>query len=220
MARASTKRRINTNNLRALGREMRPVVAKNKKQAERLIVEISKRQARISEDFYRIGVALKELSRPALYESAGHKNFRDLLKKRGLMSPATAYKLIAVVDHYPKAKAQRIGFAKAYALTRFVAATPAEDRASALVDENPIIGRTPLDRISVRRLNEATDRVRRAAAKPTNDPEAKAARRAGRELQRKLRAAGARSAKVKAVRLEGKWHLRTDMEVEDAESWG
>jgi len=158
MARASAKRRIKSNNLRDLGRDLRPAVAKNKKRAERLIVEISKRQARVSEDFYRIGVALKELSRPALYEAAGHKNFRDLLRARRLMSPATAYKLIAVVDHYPKAQARRIGFAKAYALTRFVAATPAEDRASALVTENPIIGRTPLDAISVRRLDEATNR--------------------------------------------------------------
>ncbi|MBW2460527.1 MAG: hypothetical protein JRH11_02690 [Deltaproteobacteria bacterium] len=220
MARASTKRRFNVNNLSVLAHELRPAVAKNKTKAERLIVQIQKRQARIAEDFYQIGVALKALSGPAVYQAAGHKSFKELLGARRLVKTTTAYKLIAVVDHYSKLQAQQLGLEKAYALTRFVAATPAADLAAVLVRENPLIGRIPLDRISVRDLNLATARVRRAATKPTADPEAKAARRTARALQRTLRAAGAGSAKVRAVRLEGEWHVRTDMKVADAEGWG
>ncbi len=220
MARPVTNRNFSVSNLSVLAHELRPTVAKNKKKAERLIAQIQKRQARIAEDFYQMGVALEALSRPALYQAAGHKSFKELLSARRLLKPTTAYKLIAVVDHYSKAQAQQIGIEKAYALTRFVAATPAADLAAVLVRENPLIGRIPLDRISVRDLNLATARVRRAATKPTKDPEAKAARRTARELQRTLRAAGARSAKVRAVRMDGEWHVRTDMKVEDAEGWG
>ncbi|RLB45932.1 MAG: hypothetical protein DRJ42_28850 [Deltaproteobacteria bacterium] len=220
MARASTNRRIHLENLGDLSRTLRPIVAKNKARAERLIAELEEFRARMPEDFYRHGLALAELSRPALYAAAGHKNFRELLRARRLVGASTAYKLIAVVHNYPRAQAEGLGFAVAYALTRFVAATPEDDRASRLVAGNVMIGRTPVDRITVRQLNAATERVRRAAAKPTKDPEAKAARRAGRELQKRLRAAGAGSAKVKAVRLEGEWCLRTDMVVGDAGGWG
>lgn len=218
--RSSSKgaRRVNVQNIRTLTRELRPVVAKNKKLAERLIVDIEKRKARISDDFYQIGVALKALSAPALYQALGYASFRKLLRERRLLNATTAYKLIAVVDQFPKAQARKIGFEKAYALTRFVAATPAEDLASTLVTENPTIGRTPLANMSVRQLEAATARIDRASSR-TDDPEAKAARRAARTLQRTLRAAGATSAKVKAVRLEGKWHVRTDMLVQDAEAW-
>ncbi len=219
MARPSTKRRFNVNNLSVLTHELLSASAKNKKTAEGLIVQIRKRQDRIADDFYQIGVALKALSQPALYQAAGHESFKQLLRARRLVKSSTAYKLISVVDHYPKAEAQQIGLEKAYSLNRYVAATPAEDLAAVLVRENPLIGKIPLDQISVRDLDLATARLRRAASKPTEDPEAKAARRTARELQRTLRAAGARSAKVRALRKDGEWHVRTDMKVADAEGW-
>ncbi|RLB48458.1 MAG: hypothetical protein DRJ42_23190 [Deltaproteobacteria bacterium] len=220
MARSSTKRQIKGNDLSVLVHELGSLVAKNRKAAERLIAEIRKRQARFPEDFYRIGVALKALSQPALYGAVDHKSFKDLLRARGLVSPTRAYKLISVVAHYPEAQANDLGCEKAYAIIRYVAATPGEDLASDLVTENPIIGILPLDRMSVRQLDAATARVHRRTARRTAAPEAKAARRAARDLQRRLRAAGAKSAKVEALRVAGKWRVRTDLTVEDAEGWG
>ncbi|RLB49299.1 MAG: hypothetical protein DRJ42_21330 [Deltaproteobacteria bacterium] len=133
MARASTSRNFNVSNISVLAHELRPAVVKNKKEAERLIVQIQKRQARIAEDFYQMGGALKALSRPALCDAAGHESFKHLLSARRLLKPTTADKLIAVVDHYSKAQAQELGLEKAYALSRFVAATPAAGLAAVLV---------------------------------------------------------------------------------------
>ncbi len=226
MATRKPKRRRNggtaltVNNLGTLVAELRPLVAKNKERAERLIRDIKKRNSRVAVDSYQIGVDLKALSQHELYGAAGYQSFRELVQDRQLMHPATAYRMIAVVDHYPKAQAIELGMGRAYALTRFVEATPALDLASTLFADNPKIGNKRLSEMSVRDLQAATARVRRASTRRQADPDAKAARAEARRLQRVLRTAGARSAKVRAIRREGEWHLKTVMRVEDGARFG
>jgi len=227
MARATSKpkRRRNggtltVNNLGTLVAELRPVVAKNKLRAERLIRDIQNRNSRVAADSYQIGIALKALTQHTLYGAVGYQSFRELVQDRSLMHPTTAYKMIAVVDHYPKAQAVELGFGKAYALTRFVEATPALDLASRLFADDPKIGKKRLSAMSIRDLQAATARVRRASTRRDVDPDAKAARAEARRLQRVLRTAGARSAKVRAIRREGEWHLKTVMRVEDGARFG
>jgi hypothetical protein len=56
--------------------------------------------ASISEDFYDMGAALRELATPRLYTSVGCKSFDELLRKYGL-GRSQAYQAMAVVKAFP-----------------------------------------------------------------------------------------------------------------------
>ena len=119
--------------LTALRRLAEAAVERNRRIGERLIAEIERRRARIRKEFYEIGICLQQLAAPKIYAALGFASFGELLDGRGLLTRSQAYRLVAVVGGFTKEQALAIGAEKAYALTRYVAATPAEDVAAQLL---------------------------------------------------------------------------------------
>jgi len=187
--------------------------AKLRSRGEELIAEIERRKARIAREFYEIGLALRELSDRPMYASLGYGSFGELLDGRRLFVRSQAHRLMDVARAFTRAQALALGAEKAYALTRFVAATPADDLASALVDADAAIDGKRVSAMSVRELRAATRRVRSGREKPPRDPEERAARAAARSAQAALRRRGARKALASAVRAEGEWVVRFDVPV-------
>jgi hypothetical protein len=134
------------------------------RRAEALLELIARRKQTITEAFYDIGEALREILKKKLYGALGFGSFEKLLTARKVISASTAYQLIDVVDSLPRDKALSLGAEKSYALARFAAATSESDPPSTLVDEGVPIGprgkRIPATKISVRELEEATRKVR------------------------------------------------------------
>lgn len=183
-------------------------------EAEGLIRDIATRRARIANDFFEIGVALSRLSTRPLYTSLGYASFDELLQKRRVMTRMQASKLIAVSQAYPKQQALSLGVEKAYALVRYAAATPAPDLARSLATADARIAGKPLRDLTVKQLRDATKTLH--GVMPPNDHDLEEARATARKLQKKLRAEGASSAKVRAHREGIALHLRIDMDVKDA----
>lgn len=208
---------------RVLSRPLRAVVspapvAKPAVQAEGLVRDIAKRRARIAEDFYEIGVALEKLSKPKLYKSLGYVSFEKLLQARRVMSRVQAVKLISVAQAYPKKLALRLGVEKGYALIRYTAATPAVDVARILASANALVGGKRVLQLSAKELRDETKRLTSGPA--PSDEDVKAARRSARELQRRLRAKGAKSAKVRAERDGARWKLQIEVDASEADLLG
>ncbi len=183
-------------------------------EAEALIRDIATRRARIADDFYEIGVALNRLSSRPLYTSLGYANFDDLLARRRVLGRVQAFKLMAVTQAFDKQQALRLGVEKSYALVRYVAATPAHDLARSLAATNARIGAKRLRAMSAKELRDATKRLQSRA--PADDYDLKEARATARALQKKLRADGAKTAKVRAHREGSGVQLRIDLDVKDA----
>ncbi len=196
-------------------------VAKNKKRAEALVSDVRKRSDRMADDAHAIGTALSKLSDPALYQALGYKNFGELLKREKLMSRMQAHKLIAVAETYSKKDLKELGFEKAYALISYVEATPASDLAVNLFRANARIGNKYVNSMTVKAINDAARRVRRATDQghARSGPE-KIARSAARKLQARLRKVGVKLAKVRAVRRDDKWKLQLELDVNDAGKLG
>src|SRR5262245_5423900 len=116
------------------------------RRANALLALIERRKQRITEDFYDIGEALRELLRKELYRPLGHASFDALLVARKVMSPAQAYKLVALVDRIPRDEALALGQEKAYALVSYTAATPEADVPAELVRADAHIRRKPLSK--------------------------------------------------------------------------
>ncbi|CAN5477897.1 hypothetical protein BH09MYX1_BH09MYX1_37540 [soil metagenome] len=94
---------------------------------------IARRKARILEDFYDLGAALRELLDKKLYAALGYASFDDLLAKRDVIGRTQAYKLIAVVRELPRDRAVEVGQERAYALVAVAAATPEPDTAASIL---------------------------------------------------------------------------------------
>ena len=139
-------------------------LATRAKRGEALIALIERRKARIVEDFYDIGEALKEIQDAKLYEALGHESFAALLAARELVSPTVAKKLLAIVDHVPRDQALRLGQEKSYALVSYAAATPEADIPAELAAVDAEIAGRPVSKASVRELRDAARAVR--AKKP------------------------------------------------------
>lgn len=160
---------------------------------ESLLALIDRRKARISEDFYEIGKALREIQQKKLYQAIGFSSFADMLKARDVLSLSTAKKLIAVVEALPVDKALSLGVEKAYALTRYTAATPDPDSPALLIDSNEVIGGKKVRDASVRDLTLARKKVldatkpKKKAGKPPADPEEALANKTVRGLSGRLR---------------------------------
>lgn len=203
--------------LRELRRLAKANAKKLRRRGEELIAEIERRKPRIAREFHEIGRALQELAQPRIYLSMGYKSLGELLDGRRLMGRSSAYRLMAVAQAFTKAQALRLGAEKAYALTRYVAATPADDLASALVDADATIDGKKVSAISLRELEAAARAVRKPARSPKSDPEERAAHTAARTAQAGVRRMGVRSARAKAVRDGDEWVVCIEVPVEAVE---
>ncbi len=134
------------------------------RRAEALLELVARRKTAITEAFYDIGEALREILKKKLYAPLGYASFEKLLTGRKVIAASTAYQLIAVVDSLPRDKALGLGAEKSYALARFSAATEKSDPPATLVDEGVPLGRAgarkPAAEITVRELEAATRKAR------------------------------------------------------------
>lgn len=182
--------------------EATKIRAADKARVESLLALIARRKARISEDFYEIGKALREIQQKKLYQAIGFTSFADMLKGRDVLGLSTAKKLIAVVESLPVDKALSLGVEKAYALARYTAATPEPDSPSLLLDSNNVIGGKKVREVSVRELTAARKKVlgsakpKRQAPKRPADPEEALANKTARSLSGRLRSLKIRGAVV------------------------
>ncbi len=189
----------------------------DRKRAESLLGLIARRRERIAEDFFEIGKALRELLQKKLYVALGFESFEAMLTERDVMSLAQAKKLIQVVSHVPIEKALALGPEKAYALTRYAAATPELDTAASLLDAGAKVGGKRADEASLRDIERATREVRKKSApKPVLSPEQKAAAKVAFDLLAWLRKQKVRGAAVVAKREKGAYRLFVELPLEGA----
>lgn len=171
-------------------------------RAEELLDLIARRKARILEDFYDMGVALRELLDKKLYAALGYATFDDLLTQRNVLGRTQAYKLIAVVRQLPRRRALDVGQERAYALVTIAAATPEPDTAaSILMTGVKVHGKTKdVSKLSRRDLDEIAREVR----PNKKSAEQKQAEAAGRKAQQSLRKKKVQ-ATVTVERAQAKW---------------
>lgn len=192
-------------------------VAKNKKRAEQLLADVRKRSTRMVENAHAVGKALLELSEERIYAAKGYDSFADLLKGEKLMARTTAHRLMSIADTYTLKQVRELGVSKAYALLSYAEATPKLDHAPILLDNNVRIGNKFITAMTVREINEAAKRARKASgrANPQSGPE-KFARKEARMLQARLRKQGFDKAKASAVRDGTAWRVQVVVDAEDA----
>lgn len=188
-----------------------------RQRAEGLVVEVQKRRQRIADDYYELGVALRKLSHPRMYRALGYASFEELLDGRRLGSRMQALKLTEVAGAFTKAQALALGVEKAYALVRYVEATPAADVARELAARNARIGDVRISAMSVSELRAATKRARSRGQADLDPAAARRARREATRVQRALRARGLKAAKVRASAHGTRWVLQVEVPVEDAD---
>jgi hypothetical protein len=196
-----------------IARQAAAAVTRRRARAEALLDLIARRVARIKEDFYELGAALKELRDEKLYAALGYRTFDDLLAKRRPIGRSQAYKLIALVENVSREQALELGEEKAYALARLAKATPTADTVDSLLDRGIEIGASHqrVKAMSVREIEKTRRRVVESHRKPP--PEELAAKRAARDLQRALRDRGV-PARVTVLRHGKKWWARIEAPIE------
>ena len=194
--------------LEALTARARKEAERNRRRAEKLVAQIERAKHRIAESFYEIGTALVSLSEPRHYGALGYRSFTALLADRRFLSKATALSLMAVARSFRRSQALALGHAKAFALTRYVDATPVADVAHLLAEADAPIGGKPLSALSVRDLSRATASLR---ARRRRTPEERAAQRTAREAQTALRHRGATGLEVTPTRRDGAWWVRIEL---------
>lgn len=174
------------------------------KRALALLDLIARRVQRIKEDFFEIGLALKELEEKKLFVALGYATFDALIEARSPVGRSQAYKLIAIVKHVTREQALELGPEKAYALSRFVRATPEPDSVASVIDADIKVGGATrsVRAMSRREIEAATRSLTRAGKKPS--AEERGARRAGREAQAELRKRSVR-ATVTLEHVRGQW---------------
>lgn len=174
-------------------------------RARELIELIARRMQRITEDFFDMGQALRELHEKRLFVALGFKTLAELLETHGLMSRSKAFELIHIVKTVPRKEALALGADKAYALARLTAATKELDTVAEIANAGVVVrGRKrPVSELSVEDIERRAREERGKHGKV--DPEERDAKRAAREVQAALRKKGARSAKVEVERHRGVW---------------
>ena len=180
-------------------------------RGEGLVALVVRRKVDIAEAFYDIGLALRDLLRKKLYAALGHASFDDLLTKRKVFGPSAAYQLIEIVDHYTRDQALTIGSAeKAYALSRYAAATKESDPPATLLTSGVRVGKerdpVPVSELSVRDLEALTRtaKSKKGSHRTKRDEDAEAVHREAKALGTKLgKRAGGR------IRVEAKKRGKT-----------
>ena len=203
--------------------KVRDVAERASSAASRRVVDlvdlVKRRIARISEDFYDMGVALRELATPRLYTSVGCKTFDELLRKYDL-GRSQAYQAMAVVKAFPsRDEAIELGFEKAAAILHYASATRKPDLPQLISQSGRLAGKA-IAELSVRDIDAETARVRkiqRARGVPT-EREVRASR-AARELQRWMRKHGGRPARVEAHEDHREAWIDVRLSLAEVERW-
>jgi len=167
------------------------------RRVEDLVDLVRRRLSHIAEDFYDMGVALRELASPKLYTAVGCTSFEQLLAKYKLGSHTQAYRAMAVVKAFPnRDEAIALGFEKCAAILSYASATKKPDVARGITEAGKLAGK-PLSELSVRDIDKETSRVRKIqrAKGPPTEREVRASR-AARELKRWLGTHHARPATI------------------------
>ncbi|MBK8251748.1 MAG: hypothetical protein IPK82_03660 [Polyangiaceae bacterium] len=191
----------------------------DRKRAESLLALIGRRTARIAEDFFDIGKALRELLQKKLYLALGYTSFEEMLTARKVMSLAQAKKLIQVVEAVPIEKALALGPEKAYALARYAAATPELDTPASLLEQGAKVGGKRADQASVRDIERATRETRaKTAPKPIQSAAEKAAAKTARDLTSWLRKLKIKGASVEPQKDKGAFRLVISLPADQAKT--
>ncbi|MFO0593422.1 MAG: hypothetical protein U0441_38125 [Polyangiaceae bacterium] len=185
--------------------------AADKAKAESLLAEIARRKDRIAEDFYELGLALRELFKKELFRALGYKSFDAMLTSRDVVSPTTARRLIQLVSSMSRDEAIAYGQEKALALLDYAKATPEIDTPKTLMETGKLPDGKPVHKASVRDLKAAAKHVRTSTGKARVDPASKEASSHAKALQTWLHSHGARGSNVTAVRSKGTYVLRVEM---------
>lgn len=183
------------------------------RRAEELIDLIVRRKSAVAEAFYDIGEALHEILKKKLYAPLGYKSFDALLAARKLMSRAQASKLIEVSRAMSRDQAITLGFTKAYAAARLVAATPEPDTVAGLLTSGVKTGkhghgRKNLTAMSAREVKEAAQKARQK--KTGKSPEEKAAEASAKRARTALVAAGFKVVACDTIHRSMEWVVRIE----------
>ena len=131
------------------------------RRVDDLVDLVRRRLAHITEDFYDMGVALRELASPKLYTAVGCTSFEDLLAKYQLGSHTQAYRAMAVVKAFPnRDEAIALGFERCAAVLSYASATKKPDVAREITGS----GSSPASRLPPSACATST-RKRRASAR-------------------------------------------------------
>lgn len=163
---------------------------RKRKRGEALVALVMRRRARIVEDFYDIGEALREILRDELYAVLGYESFEALLEDRDLLSLSQAKKLIAVVENVPREEALALGHERAYALVSYAAATPEPDTVAKLVESKAAIAATSLRDIEAAARNARRKTASDKPSTPRQRERAKREKNALATVRSLLRSAG------------------------------
>lgn len=215
------KKTAPTQKLTQLSAEVKTTLTAAQRRAEELISLIQRRKATITESFYEIGQALKELLKKKLYAAIGYASFDELLTARDLFGASQAYKLIEVVSSVPLKTAIEFGPEKVFALTRYAAATPEPDTAQSLVESNATIGDKPVRQASLRDITKATGGVKAEVAKKQGkkaDPAEREANQAMKQGKTWLKARGVKQAELSTRKTKEGYRIRVQIELTTAEA--
>ncbi len=187
------------------------------RRAHDLLALIRRRLTSIAEEFYDVGDALRDLSRPLMFGALGYATFEELLTREKLMGRSAAYELIRISEHFTREQALVLGQEKAHAIIQYAAATKQDDSAQELVKGGKIEGK-PIELLAARDLETLARKRRKVANKPVGDKteEQSRADKIAKGLQAWLRRQGARDATVVAVRDRNLWWIDCRMAVEQA----
>ncbi|MBK8251252.1 MAG: hypothetical protein IPK82_01105 [Polyangiaceae bacterium] len=183
-----------------------------RRRAEGLLAQIARRKMVIAEEFYDIGLALRELLKKKLFGVLGYDSFGAMLEGSNLMSLSQAHKLIRVVESLPREKAMQLGSEKAALLIGYADATPTADGAEWLLDSGKLPNGKSISEASTRELAQALKKVREPnkKKKPLSPEEVEAQTRA-QKVQAALRKQGAKSATAVVLRREGVFWVRVEL---------
>lgn len=190
----------------------------DRKRGQALLDLIARRAARMTEDFYEVGKALKELLHKKLYVALGFSSFEAMLDAQGIVGATQARKLIEVASRMPLETALGLGLEKAFALTRYADATPDLDTPELLVARGGTIGGKPVATLSKRAIEEETKKLRRksAAKKGKVDAAQREADGVARRAASWLKARGAKKGIVEARRTKDGHVITITLAVEEA----
>ena len=194
-----------------------PPAMSGRDYAERLVQSVIARKVRVAEQFYAMGVELRELSRPECFRALGFGSFVELIEGRKVVSRMTALRLMSVAGAFPRELAVELGLEKAYALVRYAEATPALDVARVLAERNVVVAGKGVRQATVREIEAETKRIRTGGkVRDAKHPAAREARAAAREIQKAIRKLGSGKAKARAVWERGEWGVRVEMTAAEA----
>lgn len=190
--------------LTRLSVEAQKPVPRQAARAAELLAVVVRRMRRIEEDFFDIGVALKELKDKKLFVALGHRTFDEMISKVVPIGRSQAYKLIAIVERVTRDEAIELGEEKSYAIARLVAVTPESDTVASVLKKGVHIGKKQHAAGSMSRRE--IDALKRLITSRSKKPDAaeRNAKREARAAQARLRRRGI-GASIEVAKQKGRW---------------